>query len=44
VLPVPEWMKELFNNTQPILLALQQKIGALTMQLQSAAAPFLFKV
>jgi hypothetical protein len=44
VLPVPEWMKELLNNTQPILLALQQKIPALTLQLQSSAAPFLFKV
>ena len=25
LLPVPEWMKELLNNTQAILLALQQK-------------------
>jgi transposase len=38
-LQVPEWMKELLGNSQPILLALQQKIGALTIQLQSAAAP-----
>jgi hypothetical protein len=44
VLPVPEWMKELLNNTQPILLALQQKIRALTLQLQTSAAPFLFKM
>jgi transposase len=36
-LPVPEWMKELLGNTQPILMALQQKIAALTLQLQSAA-------
>jgi hypothetical protein len=44
VLPVPEWMKELLNNTQPIRLALQQKIRALTLQLQTSAAPFLFKM
>jgi hypothetical protein len=36
--------RELVNNTQPILLALQQKIRALKLQLQSSAAPFLFKV
>ena len=36
---VPEWMKELLRNSQPILLALQHKIGALTIQLQGAAAP-----
>ena len=36
-LPVPGWMKELLGNTQPILMALQQKIAALTLQLQSAA-------
>jgi transposase len=35
--PVPEWMKELLQNSQPILVALQEKIGALTLQLQSAA-------
>src|SRR5260370_27168163 len=35
-LPVPESMKELLGNTQPILMALQQKIAALTLQLQSA--------
>jgi transposase len=39
VLDVPQWMKELLQNSQSILLALQQKIGALTVQLQSAAAP-----
>jgi transposase len=38
-LDVPQWMKELLQNSQPILLTLQQKIGALTVQLQSAAAP-----
>ena len=37
-LSVPEWMKELLGNTQPILIALQQKIAALTLQLQSAAS------
>lgn len=37
-LPVPGWMKELLGNTQPILIALQQKIAALTPQLQSAAS------
>src|SRR5438067_7920645 len=38
-LQVPEWMKELLQNSQPILLGLQEKIAALTIQLQSAAAP-----
>jgi transposase len=38
-LPVPGWMKELLNNSQPILLALQQNVRALTLQLQSSAAP-----
>jgi transposase len=38
-LPVPEWMKELLANSQPILVALQEKIRALTVQLQSAADP-----
>jgi transposase len=38
-LPVPAWMKELLANSQPILVALQQKIAALTVQLQSAASP-----
>jgi hypothetical protein len=37
-------MKELLNNPKAILLAPQQKIRALTPQLQSSAAPFLFKV
>jgi transposase len=39
LLQVPPWMKELLANTQPILIALQQKIAALTLQLQAAAAP-----
>jgi transposase len=38
-LDVPQWMKDLLQNSQPILLELQHKIGALTIQLQSAAAP-----
>src|SRR6266516_2883120 len=38
-LQVPEWMKELLGNSQPILLELQEKIAALTLQLQSAAGP-----
>ena len=38
-LPVPAWMKELLQNSQPILVALQEKIQALTLQLQSAALP-----
>ncbi len=38
-LPAPQWMKELLSNSQPILLGLQEKIAALTIQLQSAAAP-----
>jgi transposase len=38
-LPVPQWMKELLANSQPILVALQEKIAALTVQLQSAASP-----
>jgi transposase len=37
-LPVPQWMRELLENSQPILLALQEKIAALTLQLQSAAS------
>ncbi len=37
-LQVPEWMKELLGNSQPLLLALQEKISALTLQLQVAAA------
>ena len=38
-LPAPQWMKELLANSQPILVGLQQKIAALTVQLQSAASP-----
>jgi transposase len=38
-LPAPQWMKELLANSQPILIALQEKISALTAQLQSGAAP-----
>src|SRR5881296_1984303 len=38
-LPVPQWMRELLLNSQPILLGLQEKIAVLTLQLQSAAAP-----
>ena len=37
-LQVPEWMKELLQNSQPILIGLQEKIRALTLQLQTAAA------
>jgi transposase len=32
-------MRELLGNSQPIVLGLQEKIAALTLQLQSAAAP-----
>ena len=32
-------MKELLGNSQPILLALEEKIRALTVQLQNAAEP-----
>ena len=38
-LPVPVWIKELLGNTQPVLLALHEKIGALTRQLQEVAQP-----
>ncbi len=38
-LEVPQWMRELLSNSQPILVALQQKIAALSVQLQSAVAP-----
>jgi transposase len=38
-LPVPGWLKELLANSQPILVALQEKIRLLTIQLQGAAAP-----
>src|SRR6266545_2784626 len=37
-LQVPEWIKELLGNSQPLLLALQERIGALALQLQVAAA------
>jgi transposase len=37
VLQVPQWMKALLGNSQPILAALQEKIRALTVQLQAAA-------
>src|SRR6266567_3867210 len=38
-LQVPPWMRTLLLNSQPILLVLEEKIRALTVQLQSAAAP-----
>jgi transposase len=38
-LQVPEWMKELLQNSQPILLGLQEMITELTVRLQSAAGP-----
>ena len=38
-LQVPTWMKGLLGNSQPILLALQEKISTLTLELQAAAAP-----
>jgi transposase len=38
-LPLAQWMRELLLNSQPILLALQEKIALCTVQLQSAAAP-----
>src|SRR5258707_3885402 len=38
-LNVPAWIKELLANSQPILLALEEKIHALTMQLQASADP-----
>jgi hypothetical protein len=34
-LPMPAWMKELLGNSQPILVALQENINALTLQLQA---------
>jgi transposase len=36
-LAVPRWLKELLSNSQPILLALEEKIRALTQQLEAAA-------
>jgi len=38
-LAVPAWMRELLGHTQPLLLALEAQIRALTLQLQNAAAP-----
>src|SRR6266404_8951013 len=38
-LALPGWMKELLENSQPILLALEEKIRALTVQLEGAAGP-----
>ncbi len=38
-LAVPEWMKELLTNSQPILVGVEEKIRALTVQLQGAASP-----
>jgi transposase len=38
-LQVPAWMQELLATSQPILLALEQKIKTLTLQLQNAAEP-----
>jgi transposase len=38
-LPVPDWMRELLATSQPILLALEEKICALSFQLQNAAEP-----
>ena len=36
-LSVPQWIKELLQNSQPVLVGLQEKIQALTLQLQTAA-------
>ena len=36
-LQVPPWMRELLCNSEPILLALEEKIRTLTVQLQAAA-------
>jgi transposase len=35
-LDLPPWIKELLHNSQPILLALQEKIQAVTLQLEGA--------
>jgi transposase len=37
-LQVPDWMKELLANSQPILLALEETIRTLTQQLEAAAS------
>jgi transposase len=36
-LALPHWLKELLSNSQPLLLALEQKIRELTRQIESAA-------
>ena len=36
-LSMPQWIKELLQNSQPVLVGLQEKIQALTLQLQTAA-------
>jgi len=36
-LQVPQWMKTLLGNSQPIMVGLQEKIRGLTVQLQAAA-------
>jgi len=38
-LEVPAWLKGLLSHTQPLLLALETQIRALTLQLQASAAP-----
>src|SRR5437588_1463832 len=38
-LDVPQWIRELLGNSQPILFGLQEKIAALTLQLQGVAGP-----
>ncbi|MBA2241277.1 MAG: IS110 family transposase [Chthoniobacterales bacterium] len=38
-LAVPAWLRDLLGNTQPILLQIEAQIRALTVALQSAAAP-----
>jgi transposase len=38
-LQVPTWLQELLATSQPILLALEEKIKTLTLQLQNAAEP-----
>ena len=38
-LSVPDWMGELLSHSQPVLLGLEAKIRALTLQLEGAARP-----
>jgi len=38
-LSVPDWIRVLLQNTQPIVLSLQSQIDQLTLQLQNAATP-----